>query len=548
MYGMDLKALPDDPSELRQLVAAALLSKDEQLASLRAENEALKGEQQKVAALKAEQAWLEQRHIEDRALIARLRHEIAAATRVRFGRQTEKLTPGQLSLFKEDHAVQIAALEQQLEQLVPEPEPPEPKRKGRKPLPAHLPREERVLDLETEVCDCGHALHRLGEERSETLDYIPASFVVRETVRIKYACRACEKVHVAELPKKPIRKGRPEPGLIAQVVIAKYCDHLPLYRQSQIYQREGVSLTRGTMADWVGRASALLEPVVDRMRALVLTGGKLHTDDTPVRVLEAGKKQVQSSTGRFWAYLLDQSTSDPPGATRPLVVYDYTPSRSAKGPQVFLEGYEGYLQADAYPGYQALYDSERVQEVACWAHARRYFEALLEQPSPIAEAVVARIAELYRIESEIVAGLNSHAERAAARQTHALPLLENLKIYIDETLPTVPAKSAIAEAMGYVAKRWAALTRYCEHGALSIDNNPVERSIRSLAIGRKNWLFAGSHAGGRRAANLYSLINTCKLNDIDPHAYLTDVIGRIPNHDPERIDELLPIHWSPRSS
>lgn len=520
MHGMDLEALPDDITTLKQLVADALVSKDEEL----------RGKNEELASLRAE----------NEALSAQL----SALRRLQFGRHTEKLTPGQLSLFKGDHEANIAELEQQLETRTGTQEEQPQRKKGRKPLPAHLPREQHVLDLAHQVCDCGHDLHRIGEERSETLDYVPASFVVRETVRIKYACRGCEKVHVAELPKRPIRKGRPEPGLIAQVLIAKYCDHLPLYRQSQIYRREGVSLTRGTMADWVGRASALLEPVVDRMRALVLTGGKLHTDDTPVRVLEAGKKQVRSSTGRFWAYLLDQSTADPPGQTRPLVVYDYTPSRSAKGPQLFLEGYEGYLQADAYPGYQSLYNSGRVQEVACWAHARRYFEALLEQPSPIAEVVVARIAELYRIESEIVTGLTSHAERAAARQAHALPVLDELKVYIDATLPTVPAKSAIAEAMGYVAKRWPALTRYCEHGALSIDNNAVERAIRSLAIGRKNWLFAGSHAGGHRAANLYSLINTCKLNGIDPHAYLADVLERIPSHDPERIDELLPMHWS----
>ena len=233
------------------------------------------------------------------------------------------------------------------------------------------------------------------------------------------------------------------------------------------------------MADWVGRASAVLEPIVDRMRALVLTGGKLHTDDTTVRVLESGKQQVRSSTGRFWAYLLDQSTADPPGKTRPLVVYDYTPSREAVGPQAFLEGYEGYLQADAYPGYQTLYGTGKVHEVSCWAHARRYFEALLGQPSPIAVSVVARIGELYRIERDIVRGPESHAERAAARQTHAQPVLRKLKAYIDAQLPTVPAKSAIAEAMGYVINRWASLLRYCEHGALSIDNNAVERSIRA---------------------------------------------------------------------
>jgi transposase len=378
-------------------------------------------------------------------------------------------------------------------------------------------------------------MRALGEDVSEMLDFVPSHFKVIRHVRPKLACGYCAKVVQEPAPSRPITRGMAGPGLLAQVVVAKYADHCPLYRQEGIYRRSGVELDRATLASWVGEAAGLLAPLADAIGRYVRQGGKIHTDDTPVPVLDPGRGKTR--TARLWTYVRD----DRPAGSRgpPAVWYRYSPDRKGERPRAHLQGYAGILQADGYSGYDALYADGRIQEAACWAHARRKFYDLLQlEASPIATEAIHRIGQLYAIERAIRG--KSPAERRAVRQERSVPLATDLRAWLEGVRVQLSAKSGLAKAIHYALVRWTALTRFCDNGDIEIDNNTAERAIRPLVMGRKNYLFQGSDRGGESAAAIYSLIGTARLNDVEPFAYLRAVFERIADHPINRIDELLP--------
>jgi transposase len=382
--------------------------------------------------------------------------------------------------------------------------------------------------------DCGAVMRKIGEDVSEVLDYVPARFKVIRHVRPKLACPSCQRIVQAEAPSRPIARSFAGAGLLAHILTSKYADHLPLYRQAQIYAREGVDLERSTMAEWVGGCWWLLDPLTAALGRYVMAAGKLHADDTPVPVLDPGRGKTK--TGRLWTYVRDDRPAG--SAEVPAVLFRYSPDRRGERPKEHLKPFTGILQADAYAGFGHLY-GERIREAACWAHARRAFYELHEaNQSPVAAEALERIGALYVIEAEIRG--RPPDERAKIRQARAGPLLESLREWLREILGRVSKKSELGKAVSYILSRWTALTRYRDDGRIEIDNNAAERALRAVALGRKNYLFCGSDAGGERAAAIYSLIGTAKLNDIDPEAYLRYVLERIADHPINRIDELLP--------
>ena len=351
----------------------------------------------------------------------------------------------------------------------------------------------------------------------------------------KLSCTKCDCIVQAEAPSRPIERGAAGPGLLAHVLVSKYCDHQPLYRQSEIYGRQGVELERSTLADWVGASSRLVEPLVEALHGYVMEAGKLHADDTPVPVLAPGNGKTK--TGRLWTYVRD----DRPAGDRaaPAVWFAYSPDRKGEHPEQHLREFRGTLQADAYAGFNQLYEDGRIQQAVCWAHVRRHFYDLEQaHASPIAQEALLRIVALYKVEDQIRG--KPPEERRAVRQAESKPLLDSLRQWLETTLSKLSRKSDTTAAIRYALSRWDALTRYIEDGHIEIDNNAAERSLRGVALGRKNYLFAGSDAGGERAAALYSLIGSAKLNDLDPEAYLREVMTRIADHPINRIKDLLP--------
>ena len=473
------------------------------------------------------------------AEIEHLKLLIAKLRRMQFGRRSEKV------------AWQIEQLQLQLDELeasraeqasssvagpVAATETPRTGKSTRGSLPAHLPRQTRkILPRHTACPECGGELRHLGDDVSEMLEYVPASFVVIRQVREKLACGRCDKIVQAEAPSRPIARGTAGPGLLAHVLVSKYCDHLPLYRQEEIYEREGVELGRSTLADWVGQTSALLQPLVEALRRHVLSAEKLHADDTPVPVLVPGLGKTK--LGRLWTYVRDDRPSG--NQTPPAVWFAYSPDRKGEHPQAHLRDFSGMLQADAYAGFDQLYESGRIQEAACWAHVRRKFYDLhVAHKSPVAQEALRRIGDLYAVEADI---RGKHpAERRRMRNERSRPLLESLKQWLEQTLVKLSKKSETAQAVRYALGRWDALLHYVDDGRLEVDNNSAERALRAVALGRKNYLFAGSDRGGDRAAAVYSLIGTAKLNGIDPENYLRNVLSRIAEHPINRIEELLP--------
>lgn len=478
------------------------------------------------------------------AEIEHLKFIIAKFRRMQFGRRSEQMddTLAQLELALEElecvRAEQGAGDESAASPAVAEagPEADTPAKPRRKPLPDHLPRES-VEHLPTDCCcpDCGAALKKLGEDVAEVLEYVPASFKVIRHVRPKLACTACDHIIQASAPSRPIAKGLAGPGLLAHVLVAKYCDHLPLYRQSAIYAREGIELERSTLAGWVGQCNQLFRPLLNALKQYVLSATKLHADDTPVPVLAPGEGKTK--TGRLWTYVRDDR---PAGDEHPPAVWlAYSPNRRGEHPQGHLKSFQGILQADAYGGFDALYADGRIREAACWAHVRRkFFDLHKAHASPVAAQALQRIGALYGIETSIRG--RSPPERLAVREARARPLLISLHDWLQETLRGLSQKSALAEAIRYALKLWPALIHYAGDGRIEIDNNAAERSLRAIAVGRKNYLFAGSDAGGERAAAIYSLIGSARLNGIDPEAYLRFVIERIADHPVNRVAELLP--------
>jgi transposase len=464
-----------------------------------------------------------------------LEAQLAAMNRQLFGRRSEQLDPAQRLLFDETLEEDIAAIQAELETLKSQPSSPTPRRQPKRlPLPEHLPRVEVRHEPTSCACaQCGGSLTPMGEDVTEQLDCKPAEFFVRRHIYPKYACRACETVTTAPSEPSVIERGRAAPGLLAHVLIGKYADHLPLYRQQQIYQRSGIDLARSTLADWTGAAGVALMPLAAAMKADLLQRSVIHADETPIALLDPGA----GKTAR--AYLFAYCATD----DSPITLFDFCTSRSGDNARRFLGTFRGHLVVDDYAGYKALF-TEGITEVGCWAHIRRlFFELHAAKSSTHAEPALRFIAELYRIEAE-ANGLDP-PKRQALRQSQARPILDTFLRWIDDVSRTVAPNSGLAKAITHTRKRWPALLRYVDDGSLPIDNNPVERSIRPVAVGRKNWLFAGSKAAGERAAAIMSLIATAKQNGHEPYAYLTDVLTRLPTHPHRRIAELLPHSWLP---
>jgi transposase len=540
-------ALPREVRSLRRMIIEkeALLSERAQTI---AEKEAQLAERDRVIAVRDAELYAKTLQIEH------LRAQLAALRRHRFGRSSEKLDREieQLELRLgelEEGVAESKSRTARAEAKAPAPaaRASEDHKHGRKPMPAHLPRERTVHEPAPTCTACGGTvLRKLGEDVTELLEYIPSSFKVVQIVRPKLSCRACETIAQAPLPSFPIERGRPGPGLLAHVVVSKYADGLPLYRQSEIYARQDIDIDRSTMADWVGCMAALLDPLVAAIGKHVCAGEVLHADDTTVKVLAPGLGRTK--TGRLWAAVRDERPFG--GTAAPAAFYRYSADRCAEHAHVLLGSCRGFLHADGYAGFNNLFADDPktgkplLTEVACWAHARRnIYEVYESTASPLAKEALERIADLFAIEARING--RSPAERLAVRQREAVPLLTEFKSFLDKALTEISGKSTLAKAIRYALTRWTALTRYTTDGRLEMTNNAVERAIRPLALTRKNYLFAGADSGGIRAAAMYTLIETAKMNGLDPEAYLRDIIARIAYHPINRIAELLPWNWRP---
>jgi transposase len=485
--------------------------------------------------------------------IEKLKMQLAVLRRARFGRSSEKLDRDieQLELLIGELEEETGAADAREAAADPnatadaDAKPRARKQPVRKPFPPHLPRETVTHEPACACPGCGGTIFsRVGVDEREVLEYIPARFKVINHVRPKLSCRACETIVQQPMPSLPIERGTPGPGLIAHVLVSKYCDHTPLNRQTGIYAREGVDLDRSTLADWVGKAEFLLNPLAEAIGRHIRAGQVLHADDTTVPVLSPG--HGKTTTGRLWVAVRDERPfgSDIP----PAAYYLYSPDRKGIHAESLLGSCRGFLHADGYAGFERLYrprtpDGEPpLIEVACWSHCRRkFYDVHHATASPIALEVMERMGELFSVEKAIHGF--APERRVAARQEHAKPRIEALKAFLEQSLRQISAKSALAGAIRYSLTRWNALCRHLANGRLEMTNNAAERAMRPLALGRKNYLFCGSDAGGRRAACIYTIIETCRMNGVDPQAYLADVLARIADHPIHKIDALLPWNW-----
>lgn len=530
---------------------------ERELAQLRQEVEllrtSLRQSSDEAELLRAERAqFLEQLQQKSREIDS-LQHQLQQLLRRLFGRSAEKIDPKQMLLF--EALLNQLAPPTPVAEAPPESAPaprPATNGHGRRRLPSDLPRKRLIHDLpeDQKPCPCcGKMRHVIGQEVSEQLDYVPAKLTVIEHVRLKYGCRACEEnaseggpqIVTAEKPLSPIEKGLAAPGLLSYVMVSKYSDHLPLHRLEHILARHGVQIARSTMCDWAAQCAALLRPLYNQMAGEVLLSKVIHTDDTPVNVLD--RELDRTRTGRFWVYL-----GDP---LHPYTVFAYTPSRSRDGPQQFLKGWSGHLQADAFGGYDGIYAGQaggHVTEVACWAHARRKFYEARNSDAATSTQALAYIRLLYDVEDE--AKELSAPQRQDLRQERSVPRLEQFKAWLESQQahrggPVLP-KSPMGQAITYAFNQWDALRVYTTDGDLAIDNNAAENALRRVAIGRNNWMFCGSDNGGNTAAVLFSLMATCQRHRVDPFAYLRDVLTRFAPTSINELDQFLPDRWNNR--
>jgi transposase len=526
--------LPDDPTALKAIILAQRAEAEQMAASVRAYE----------------------------AVIQALKIRIARLKKQKFGRSSEKIEReiDQLQLALEDLEVAIATAESEPASTEPPAttaapsERAAPRRRGKPRIAATTPHERVVLDPGEHCPECGGTLRLVGEDVSEILDLVAAQLKVIETARLKKSCRRCETMVQTAAPTRPIPRGMAGPSLLAHILVAKYDDHLPLYRQGEIFTRQGADIPRSTLIDWCGQAIAVLRPLVERIKAEMMRGDRLHVDDTPVQVLAPKVRQSQGhgkaraiKEGRIWTYVRDDRPWG--GPDPPAVAYYFSPDRKGEHPQGHLASFKGVLQADAYSGFGKLYEAApgakpQIREAACWAHLRRDFHDVWKGTgSPIAKDALERIGKLYDIERTITG--QSAEIRKDVRQQHSRPQVQAFRTWCQKQLTSIPAKGDIAKAMHYALNRWSAFTLFLEDGRVAIDNNPAERAIRPVAIGRKNWLFAGSDAGGETLADAMTLIETAKLSGHNPEAYLADVLARINDHLVTRLNDLLPWNWKP---
>ena len=481
--------------------------------------------------------------------IEKLKYTIAKLRHQKFGQSSERSAileqlELQLSELQENASEAEAAAQLATPRETVKVEGFERCKPARRPLPEHL-RRERIVYPSPAACPCcGGVLHKLGEDVTETLELIPRQWKVIQHVREKFSCRSCETISQPPAPFHPIARGRAGPGLLAHVLFAKYGLHLPLNRQSVTYAREGIDLDVSTLADWVGASAATLMPLVELIRTHVFAAERIHADETTVPVQAKGKTR----TGRLWTYVRDDNPFG--GSNPPAAAFFYSPDRGGKHPEEHLASYAGLMQADAYSGFNRLYDPSRkpgpIIEASCWAHARRkFFDLVRISKAPIAVDAVDRVDALFAIEREIN-GAAPH-ERRRVRNERSRPLVIALESWLREQRRKLSASNQVAKAIQYSLNRWTALTRFLDDGRLCMSNNAAERALRCVAVGRKNWTFAGSDRGGCRAAAIYTLVETAKLNDIDPQAWLADVLARLPGHPAKRIHELLPWNWRPQN-
>jgi transposase len=483
----------------------------------------------------------------------KLKFELARLRRMAFGQSSERIEREieQLELKLEEIETTASDTSEPASAANPEPDaaPLEAgEKKVRRQLPEHLPRREERHEPAASICHrCGaERLRKVGEDVTEVLEYVPGRFEVVRHVRPAYSCAKCEAMTQAPMPAMPIPRAMAGASVLGHVIMSKYADHLPLYRQVEIYARDGLDLDRRTLADWMGKAAWLLRPLADRIGEHVMAGTVIHADDTPVPVLAPGNGKTR--TGRLWIYLRDERPHA--GPAPPAVLYRYTPDRKGERCRQHLNSFSGHLHADGYAGFAELYESAEgkpanVTEVACWAHVRRkFFDVHKANGSPIAREALERIRALFDIERTIAG--ESTDQRRAVRQALAKEKLGKLAEWLDQQLKLLSGKSELAGAIRYARSRWDALTAYIDDGRLEISNNAAENAIRPVTLGRKNWLFAGSDAGGDRAAVFYTLIRSAKLNGLEPEAWLRDVLSCIGEHPSNRVDELLPWAWAAR--
>jgi transposase len=491
----------------------------------------------KVSRLDSDNARLDSENRLKQFKIDQLSHEMAVLKRWKFGGRSEQLQGEQKTLFDETFDADLVAIELELDALRGKPAAPEQKEiPKRAALPANLPRREIRHEPESTTCGCGCALKRIGEDVSEKLDYTPGTFTVERHVRGKWACASCETLIQAPVPACVIDKGIPTAGLLAQVLVSKYADHAPLYRQEQMFARSGLAIPRSTLGSWVGACGVQLQPLVDALRTVMMGSAVLHADETPVAMLKPGNGKTHRAY--LWSYGTTQHDAIK------AVVYDFAEGRAGHHAREFLGDWRGTLVCDDYGGYKALFETGAITEAGCMAHARRKFHELwANHKSLLAEEALKLFGALYDVERE-AADLKVEARRRL-RESRSKPIADTLHAWLTLHRQKATDGTAMAKAIDYSLKRWAALTRFLEDAAVPIDNNWIENRIRPVALGRSNWLFAGSLRGGQRAAAVMSLIQSARLNGHDPYAYLRDVLERLPTQPNSRIDDLLPHRWMP---